>query len=101
MKFILGSIAIILALCFVGFLLPAIAGIVIGISMINSSSIIGGLIAITVGIGINIAMLYGGAAEAGMPTGSSHHTSYTDEECPYCGSGDTDGNHCYTCDEDF
>lgn len=21
--------------------------------------------------------------------------------CPYCGSGDTDGNHCYGCDEDF
>lgn len=21
--------------------------------------------------------------------------------CPYCGSGDTDGNHCYSCDEDF
>ena len=101
MKFILGSIAIILALCFVGFLLPAIAGIVIGIGMIKSGSIVGGLIAITVGIGINIAMLYGSAAEASMSTGSGHHTSYTDEECPYCGSGDTDGNHCYTCDEDF
>ena len=24
-----------------------------------------------------------------------------DDECPFCGSGDTDGNHCYTCDEDF
>lgn len=21
--------------------------------------------------------------------------------CPYCGSDDTDGNHCSTCDEDF
>ena len=101
MKFILGAIAIILALCFVGFLLPAIAGIVIGISMINSSSIIGGLIAIAVGIGINIAMLSGSAAEGGFASGSSKQTSYTDEECPYCGSGDTDGNHCYTCEKDF
>lgn len=101
MKYILGSIAIILALGFVGFLLPAIAGIVIGIGMIKSGSIVGGLIAIIVGIGINIAMLYGSAAEAGMSTGSGHHMSYTDEECPHCGSGDTDGNHCYTCDEEF
>ena len=22
-------------------------------------------------------------------------------DCPDCGSGDTDGNHCYDCDEDF
>ena len=22
-------------------------------------------------------------------------------DCPYCGSSDTDGNHCYDCDEDF
>ena len=21
--------------------------------------------------------------------------------CPYCGSSDTDGNHCHNCDEDF
>lgn len=101
MKFILGSIAIILALCFVGFLLPAIAGIVIGIGMIKSGSIVGGLIAITVGIGINIAMLYGSAAEAGMSTGSDQHMTRVDEECPYCGSGDVDGNHCCTCDEEF
>ena len=33
----------------------------------------GGLIAITAGIGINIAMLYGSAAEAGMSTGSGRH----------------------------
>ena len=101
MKFILGSIAIILALCFIGFLLPAIAGTVIGIGMIKSGSIVGGLIAIIMGIGINAAMLYGSAAEGGFSSGSSKHTSYTDEECPYCGSGDTDGNHCYTCEKDF
>ena len=23
------------------------------------------------------------------------------EDCPYCGGGDTDGNHCHTCDGDF
>ena len=101
MKYILGAIAIILAIGIVGFLLPAITGIVIGIGMIKSGSIIGGLIAIIVGIVINSAVLYGSAAEAGMSTGSGRHTSHLDEECPYCGSGDTDGNHCYTCDEEF
>ncbi len=25
----------------------------------------------------------------------------TYNDCPDCGSGDTDGNHCYDCDEDF
>lgn len=100
MKFILGAIAIILALSFVGFLLPAIAGIAIAIGMIKAGSIIGGLIAIVVGTAINIAMLYGSAAEGGLVSGTGKHTSYTDEECPYCGSGDTDGNHCYTCEKD-
>lgn len=26
---------------------------------------------------------------------------YGYDDCPNCGSGDTDGNHCYDCDEDF
>ena len=25
----------------------------------------------------------------------------SDSSCPYCDSGDNDGNHCYTCDDDF
>ena len=95
MKFILWIIVIILAITFVSFLLPAIIGVLIGISMIKSGSVIGGLIVIAVGIGANIAMVYGSFAEGGSST------SYLDEECPYCGSGDTDGNHCYTCDEEF
>lgn len=27
--------------------------------------------------------------------------SEDDMECPYCGSHNTDGNHCYQCGEDF
>lgn len=30
--------------------------------------------------------------------GSTHYDPYT---CPYCGSSNTDGNHCYDCGEDF
>ena len=94
MKYILGAVAIILAIGFIGFLLPAIIGIVVGVGMIKSGNVVGGIIAIVVGIAINAAMLYGSATE-----GSS--SGYIDDECPYCGSGDTDGNHCYTCDDDF
>ena len=92
MKIVLGIIAFILAVGFLGMLLPAIVGIAIGIGLIKSGSIIGGIIAITVGILINVAMLVGSAAEGSTNNGG---------DCPYCGSGDTDGNHCYTCDEDF
>lgn len=97
MKFILGTLAVILVIGIAGFLLPSIIGVAIGIGLIKSGNIIGGLIAIVIGIGINIAMIYGGYAEGN--TGGGH--SYIDDECPFCGSGDTDGNHCYTCNEDY
>ena len=79
MKYILGVILILFALAFVGMLLPAIIGIVAGIGLIRSGSIIGG----------------------SDGSGSSGGYSFIDDECPSCGSGDTDGNHCYECDEDF
>ena len=93
MEFILRLLIIILAICFVSFLLPAIIGIMAGISLIKGGSVIGGIIAIVVGIGVNVIMLYGSGLEGRL--------GYSDGECPYCGSGDTDGNHCYTCDDDF
>lgn len=93
-KYILGIIAILLAIGFIGFLLPAIVGIAIGIGMIKSDSVVGGIIAIVIGVAINAAMLYGSAAEGGS-------SGYSDDDCPFCGSGDTDGNHCHTCDGDF
>ena len=95
MKIILGAIAVIFVLGIAGFLLPAIIGIAVGLGLIKSGNIIDGLFAIAVGILINIAMIYGGFAEGDYSSG------YHDEECPFCGSGDTDGNHCYTCDDDF
>lgn len=36
------------------------------------------------------AYLYGGSVGGGG-----------DGSCPSCGSGDTDGNHCYSCGDDF
>lgn len=31
----------------------------------------------------------------------TNEEDYGYDSCPYCSSGDTDGNHCYECDEDF
>lgn len=95
MKFILGAFGILLALTFASLLLPSIIGIMVGVFMIQDGNIIGGIIAIVIGIGINLVMIFG----SGLEGGSSH--SFIDDECPYCGSGDTDGNHCYDCDENF
>ena len=95
MKFILGAIGLLLVLTFASLLLPSIIGIMVGVFMIQDGNIIGGIIAIVIGVGINLAMIFGSGLEAG-PT-----HSFIDDECPYCGSGDTDGNHCYGCDEDF
>ena len=97
MKFILGAIGLLLVLAFASLLLPSIIGIMVGVFMIQDGNIIGGIIAIVIGIGINLAMIFGSGLEVG--SGSTH--SFIDDECPYCGSGDTDGNHCYDCDEDF
>lgn len=98
MKTVLAIIAVILVISFAAFLLPAIIGIAIGIGLFKSGSIIGGIVVILIGIGTNIAMVYGSFAE-GSFGGGGH--SYLDDECPYCGSGDTDGNHCFNCEEDF
>ena len=95
MKYIFGVIAVILIIGIAGFLLPSIIGISIGIGMIKAGSVIGGLIVIAIGIAINVAMVCGSSIEGG--SSGYHH----DDDCPYCGSGDTDGNHCYNCDEDF
>ena len=89
MKTILIIIGIILALGFCAFLLPAIIGIIAGIALFKSSHFIWALICIFVGIGMLAGEFSGG--------GSGYH----DEECPFCGSGDTDGNHCYNCHDDF
>lgn len=101
-KFILGSIGIILALCFAGILIPSILGIIFGIIAFRSGSIGMGIFCIVAGIGINIAMVVGGAIEGGFGSGGTGSRSHSiDHECPNCGSSDTDGNHCFDCNDDF
>lgn len=94
MKTILGIIAFIIIACVALWLLPLAIGIIVAIFKFQSGNILGGIISIVIGLICEAFwwwMFFGGD----MPVGSS------DEECPYCGSGDTDGNHCYTCDDDF
>lgn len=93
MKEILIIILIILGLGLGAMFLPAIAGIAIGIAMIRNGSIFGGIIAITMGLICQAIMLFF-IYDVDVPVHGS-------DECPFCGSGDTDGGHCYSCDEDF
>ena len=98
MKFIFEMILIILGLSIGCMFLPAIIGIFIGLMKFDSGNIFGGIIAVTIGLVVQGLMLLYLFSGAGGGTGSYQ---YEDEECPYCGSGDTDGNHCYSCDDDF
>ena len=98
MKFILGVILVILGLSFASMFFPALLGILIALVEFDSGNIFGGLVAIIIGLVVQGLMLLYIFSGAGGGSGSAH---YEDEECPYCGSGDTDGNHCYTCDDDF
>ena len=95
LKLFFDGLLMILALSLGLMFLPAIIGIFVGIIKIQDGNILGGVIAIIIGLACQVLfffMLYG--APAGGYDGD-------DEECPYCGSGDIDGNHCYTCDGDF
>ena len=76
------------------FLLLAIIGIATGVVLFKSDHYIWALICIAGGIAVIIGLLIGAF-------GSGEESTYHNEECPYCANGDTDGNHCYSCDEDF
>ena len=96
MKFILEAILIIFGLSVACMFLPALIGIFIALMKFDNGNIFGGIVAIV--IGLLVQALFFVFIFNGSGSGSSH---YEDEECPYCGNGDTDGNHCYTCDDDF
>ena len=94
MKTVLIIILVLVGITVGIFLLPAIIGIAAGVALFKSGHYIWALTCIVSVIAANIGFLMG---EFGSGAGST----YNDKECPYCASGDMDGNHCYTCDEDF
>ena len=96
MKTILTIILVIIIAGVAFWLLPAAIGIIIAVFKFQSGNITGGIIAVVVGLLLEALWLF--LMSNGVPAESG---GSVDEECPYCGSGDTDGNHCYTCDDDF
>ena len=109
MKVILGIILFIIIGSFVVFLLPLAISIIVAYFMFSDGNIVRGIIAIVVGLLCTIFYCwymfsddhggYSGGSYSGYSGGSI--SGDVDDDCPYCGSGDTDGNHCYTCDDDF
>ncbi len=95
MKFFLDLILVLLGLTIGCMFLPALIGIFIGILKFDNGNIFGGIVAIIIGLAIQVLFFLF------MFNGSGIGLNEEDEECPYCGSGDTDGNHCYSCDDDF
>ena len=95
LKLFFDGLLMILALSLGLMFLPAIIGIFVGIIKIQDGNILGGVIAIIIGLACQVVLFF---MIYGAPTAGY---GGEDEECPYCGSGDTDGNHCYTCDDDF
>ena len=95
MKILLELVLFLIVASLAIWLLPLAIGVLVAVTKFQSGKILGGIIAIIIGlIGevIWAAIFYGGGVLYGDGEG---------EDCPYCGSGDTDGNHCYTCDDDF
>lgn len=95
MKFIMELVLVLLGLTIGCIFLPALIGIFIGLMKFDNGNIFGGIVAIVIGLlvqGLFFLFIFNGSG-AGL--------GGEDEDCPYCGGGDTDGNHCYTCDDDF
>lgn len=87
---ILGIIGLSLGIIF----LPLVISGAIAWYNFSQGNVGAGLLSIVIGLPcqwIFWKLFYGD----GTPVGSG------DYDCPYCGSGDSDGNHCYTCDDDF
>ena len=95
MKILLEFILFLIVVSVAIWLLPLAVGVLVAVIKFQSGKILGGIISIIIGLICEIiwvAIFCGGDIPIGDGEG---------EDCPYCGSGDTDGNHCYTCEEDF
>lgn len=101
MKVILGILLFLIIGSFVAFLLPLAISIVVAWFMFSDGNIVGGIITLVIGLicGIFYCRYMFSDSFSGYSSGSI--SGDIDDDCPYCGSGDTDGNHCYTCDDDF
>lgn len=94
MKAILGIILFLIVASLAMMFLPLCVGVIVALFEFSDGNIIGGIIAIVIGILIQIFWLWY------MYNGDGYE-SEEDYECPNCGSSATDGNHCYDCGDDF
>ena len=94
MKKIIGIILLIIVLCFAIALLPLAIGGFIAALKFSEGNVMGGIIAIIIGLLCEVFWWW-------YITNGEGAGGHAEEECPYCGSGDTDGNHCHTCGGDF
>lgn len=96
-KYILWILLFVLGVSFALILLPLLIGGFVAYLKFTGGHILGGIIAVVLGLVCEVIwwLIMTGGEFVGSVGG------YHDEECPYCGSGDTDGNHCHTCDGDF
>lgn len=94
MKAILSIILFLIVASLAMMLLPLCIGVIVALFEFSDGNILGGVIAIVIGILIQIFWLWY------MNNGGGYE-SEEDYECPNCGSGATDGNHCYECGDDF
>ena len=94
MKAIISIILFLIVLGFAMFLLPLCIAVIVAIFKFSSGNIISGIVAIVIGIVAQLIWLF-------IMYNGDIPVSEDDEECPYCGSGATDGNHCDECGDDF
>ena len=95
MKMIFDLIIFVLGIAVAMWLLPLEIGIMAAILKFQEGKILGGVISVIIGLLCEVVWLWI-FCSGKVPIGDGEG-----EDCPYCGSGDTDGNHCYTCDDDF
>ena len=94
MKTILGIIIFLIVFTVAIWLLPLVVAVFVAIAKFSAGNILGGIISIAIGILCEILWVWI-FFNGDLPVGDN------DGSCPYCGSGDTDGNHCYDCGDDF
>ena len=87
--FIIGIFAVSLGIVF----LPLVIGGLVAWYNFNQGNVVIALLAIVIGL----LGQWGLFALLGISGGGGGFG----DDCPYCGGGDTDGNHCHSCGEDF
>lgn len=94
MKIMLEIVIFLKVVSFAVWLLLLAVGVLFAVIKFQSGNVLGGIISILIGLlceAFWLWIIHNGC----FPAGGG------DEECLYCGSDDTDGNHCYTCEDDF